>query len=273
MKVYIVADLEGTSGVSGYDTHRDAIPGEALKRRDGRELWAGEVNAAVRGASGAGATEIIVVDNHGSGDTFPFEHLHESARLVHGRGRKTWLPGLDSSVDAVLIVGQHAMAGSGGHLAHTYSRRRIRRVLVNERKLGEIGLIAGIAGTYGVPVVFVSGDDVAAREAEIVIPGVAGVAVKQTLSVNSCVSFSRTEVLASIEARSRQGVESRKGVSPVAIEGTVTLKVDYRLRDCWRLPLRCVLYGGRRGVIGGLRRVRLRGSTLQQVWDRFILGT
>jgi len=273
VRVYIVADLEGTSGVSGYDVYRDEVPGEVFKHRDGRALWAAEVNAAVKGAVGAGATEITVLDNHGSGDTFPFQLLHSSAGLIHGRGRSTWLPGLDSSIDAVLIAGQHAMAGSGGHLAHTYSRRRIRRVLINEQDVGEIGLIAAIAGAHGVPVVLVSGDDVATTEGEVSIPGVQALAVKQTLSIESCLSFARDETLSSIEHCARRGIETRNEISPMSIGGKgVTLKVDYRLRDGWRVPARFAVYGGRRGAIGGLRRLRLTETTVQRAWDRFLHG-
>ena len=33
MKVYIVADLEGVSGVGGFDVYGDALPGEVEKKR------------------------------------------------------------------------------------------------------------------------------------------------------------------------------------------------------------------------------------------------
>ena len=269
MNVYIVADIEGTSGFSGFDVSADDRFGELERYRQGRELWAAEVNAAVAGALAAGAASISVLDNHASGDTFPFPLLHARAKLIHGRARQTWLPGLDDAADAVVIVGQHAMAGSAGHLAHTYSRRRIRRVTVNEREIGEIGLIAGIAGERGVSVVFVSGDDIAADEATAAIPGVTAVAVKRALSNQSCVSLPPAHAVELVEKGVRHALETRDRVAPVRQSGSVILSVDYRGRDSWRLPLRYIFFP-RRGMVAGLRRVCLRDRTLTRAWDRFI---
>ena len=74
------------------------------------------------------------------------------------------IKGLDGSFAAVVVVGQHAMAGSCGHLRHTYSRRRLEWVRLNGSEIGEAGLIAGIAGELGVPVVCLTGDDAAVDE-------------------------------------------------------------------------------------------------------------
>ena len=42
---------------------------------EGRRLYTGEINAAVRGAKAAGATEIVVMDCHGAGEGWTFNSL------------------------------------------------------------------------------------------------------------------------------------------------------------------------------------------------------
>ena len=120
MKVYLVTDLEGVAGVSGFDVRDSAHPADRAKRDEWSQLWIEEVNAAVEGAVAAGAEQVIVLDNHGPGDTLPVERLRAPARILHGGGRPTWLAGLDTSFAACLVGGQHAMAGADdGHLRHT----------------------------------------------------------------------------------------------------------------------------------------------------------
>ncbi len=60
MKVLIAADMEGVSGVVDWE---QVIPGHAEYDRF-RRLMTGDVNAAVRGAVEAGASEVIVTDGH-----------------------------------------------------------------------------------------------------------------------------------------------------------------------------------------------------------------
>lgn len=269
MKVYVVADLEGVSGVGGFDV-RDVASALAADRR-GRwlELWAGEVNAAVEGAVAAGAGQVLVLDNHGSGDSLPADLLHASARLVHGTARPTWLPLLDDSVHAVLIVGQHAMAGCPrGHLCHTYSRRRLDRVSLNGTEIGEIGLIAGIAGEAGVPVVFLSGDDGAAAEMGGLARQVETVAVKQSLSRRACVSLSPGESRERIRAGVGRALARRDGIAPVCFAPPLWLRVRYRRRDGWRAGARWLKGGLRDGWWG--RELRLSGDRLGPLWDRFV---
>ena len=204
MKVYIIADLEGVSGVASYDTFSNSLPGDTERKREYVDYWVDEINAAVSGAVAAGATEIVLLDNHSAGSTIPRGRLVGPARLVHGSGRPTWLPFLDATFDALLFVGQHARANtSNAHLCHTYSRRRISKVILNGCEIGEIGLGAGIAGYYGVPLAFVSGDDKAVTEARELVPTVATATVKFGLSMGSCASVPREEAVGLI----RGGVE------------------------------------------------------------------
>ena len=80
-------------------------------------LLVGEVNAAVEGAVASGAHTIIVHDGHGYGDSIPISKLHPAAKLSQGISNLHPLPHLDPSFDAILMIGQHAKAGSTGFQA------------------------------------------------------------------------------------------------------------------------------------------------------------
>lgn len=270
MKVYIVADLEGVSGVGGFDVLGDVLPGEVEKRRRWIELWIQEVNAAIQGCLSAGAEEVLVLDNHGSGDSLPLGLLDPPARLLHGRQRPTWLPLLEGSIDALVFVGQHAGAGSGGHLCHTYSRVRLRRVRLNGREIGEIGLVAGIAGAHGVPVVFLSGDQTAVEEAREWIPGVGTAAVKQGLSRQACASLPCGEARELIRKGVEQSLAAPGRAAPLALAPPFELLVDYRFRDCWRVWARVLLDRGSGLRPAGVNCLKLVGDCLPRLWDRFI---
>jgi len=279
VRVYIVADLEGVSGVSGFDVFSTDIPGDAERRSRFLRLWAGEVNAAVRGAVGAGAEDVVVLDNHSSGESLPLDQLDPPARLIHGGGRRSWLPLLDDSFAAVVMIGQHSMVGTtNGHLAHTYSRRRIRRVAIDGHEAGEVALVAGMASSFGVPSVFVSGDDAAVAEANEWLPGVSSIAVKRGVSTRCCMSLPASEACELIEGGVRRSLEDRARAPAIALNDPIVLEVEYHRRFAWRvLAKRLLLHRRRRrelrtqGVrLRGFRKTILSGPDLGVLWNAFI---
>ena len=71
MRVLIMSDMEGVSGIVVWDQ----VNGGAPMYEEGRRLYTEEINAAVRGAKAAGATEIVAVDCHGAGKDWTFNSL------------------------------------------------------------------------------------------------------------------------------------------------------------------------------------------------------
>ena len=71
MKVFIVSDMEGVAGIVKWQQ----VTGGHAMYEEGRRLYTGEINAAVRGAKAAGATEIVVMDCHGAGEGWTFNSL------------------------------------------------------------------------------------------------------------------------------------------------------------------------------------------------------
>ena len=123
MKVYISADMEGVTGV----THpQDVIPGRPQYERF-RGFLTADVNAAIEGASQAGATEFVVNEAHDGMRNILIEDLDPRAELIVGsRKPLSMMQGFEGS-DVIFFVGYHARAGAGGVLSHTYNAPRWSR--------------------------------------------------------------------------------------------------------------------------------------------------
>ena len=185
MKIYIMTDLEGVAGVYQWEDRTDKSRENHERRCRQRRWMAEEVNAAADGFFSAGATEVIVNDGHGAGYTIDLDVIDPRVEVINGQKRPFWLPYLDETCDATAIVGAHAKANTpGACLCHTMSLP-MRDYSVNGVSIGEMGLQAIIAGHYGVPFIFCSGDAFACREIEELIPGCKSVAVKTGMSLLS----------------------------------------------------------------------------------------
>jgi D-amino peptidase len=151
-----------------------------------RDLMTLDTNAAVAGAFAAGATEVVVEENHGVEDlcVLNMELIDARCRVIRGAGRPgaTTMAGLDAEVGVVLLVGHHAKAGSfPGIMAHTISYGGFKLVRLAGETIGEPQFFAMRAGELGVPVGMVSGDQVVAQQVSDLCPWVETVIVKQAL--------------------------------------------------------------------------------------------
>jgi D-amino peptidase len=175
VRIYISADMEGVTGLVDAE---DVQPGGRDYER-GRQMMAEDVNAAVRGAVAAGATEIIVNDAHGPMRNLLPDALHPAARLLRGKSKQMgMLEGLVPGHDAVICVGYHSRAGALGVLSHSFMGHEIEDMWLDGRPVGEIGLAHATAAALGVPVAVLTGDDRACTEMTEWAASVTTVAVK-----------------------------------------------------------------------------------------------
>lgn len=223
MKVFVMTDLEGVAGVATF--LGQAFP-EGKYYEEAKKLLTAEVNAAVAGLLEAGADHIMVMDGHGAGG-ITFEDLHPAAELLHGRPLSPLWRDEVQGYDAALFIGQHAMAGvATGNLNHTQDSRSIDYIKLNGAAIGEIAQFALLAGSYDVPIIFLSGDDAACHEVEALIPGVTTTSVKRGLNRTSAISLSAQEARRRIRAGTKealvkqktQPVEPLKWVGPYLLE-------------------------------------------------------
>jgi D-amino peptidase len=210
-KVFISADMEGISGISA----SDQLSAAGAEYGRSRKMMADDVNAAIRGARAGGATTILVNDSHGSMRNLRLEDLETGVSLIsHSFKRSGMMEGLDDSFDAVIFVGYHAKAGHpGGLFAHTGSGV-VRDVRVNGVSMGEGGLNTTVAAWYGVPVVLVTGDDVAVKQVAEIATSAKTVAVKRAINPRAVELRAFKDAHADIERAAREGVAGAKTFPP-----------------------------------------------------------
>ena len=158
MKVYISADIEGIAGVVDW---KEADKAESDYRPCSVQMTR-EVNAACEGAINVGAKEIWIKDAHDSGRNIDINNLPTMVRVIRSWSEHPFgmMQELDSTFEAVILIGYHSGAGTGGNpLAHTYSSEKIACLKINGELADEFLINTYTAGLVKVPVVFVSGDE------------------------------------------------------------------------------------------------------------------
>jgi D-amino peptidase len=163
----VISDMEGVAGITKWE---QTDGGKSLYE-EGRKLYTEEINAAVRGAKAAGATEILVMDCHGAGEGWTFnsllpELLDPDCEFVVQNEWTEYTAFLEEGCDAALFVAMHAKAGTPlGVLSHTISGKDYRDLRFNGISVGETGINAALCGTWACPVVLVTGDSATCEEA------------------------------------------------------------------------------------------------------------
>ncbi len=228
MKILIMTDLEGATGIAG--DWGDFNPG-GREHEPARRLLTGDVNAAIEGAFEGGATDIVVLDGHGAAFSILIEGLDSRAELIRGR-RLLELEGLGASFNLMFAVGAHSMAGTpDGILTHTLSHTGIDNIWLNGQPVGEIGLWAALAGHHDVPLVLVTGDAAAVREAEALLGKIETVAVKEATSrfAAKCLHPKVTQKL--IQEAARRATMKAGEYIPFKPKMPIELRVQYHDSD------------------------------------------
>lgn len=178
MKVYISADMEGVTGV----THpQDVIPCRPRYEQFRRSLTA-DVNAAIDGAGRAGASDFIVNEAHDGMRNIVLEDLDPRAEIIVGQRKPLVMMEGVEGADICFFVGYHARAGVEGVLSHTYSSpNEVIGVQLNGEPCSEARMNAAFAGSLGIPVGLVTGDDRTCGEAESLYAGVRTARVKTAI--------------------------------------------------------------------------------------------
>jgi len=267
MRVMFWCDMEGIGGIFKWDQVMAGKP----QYEEGRRLYTAEVNAAVRGAKKAGAKEIIVIDGHGAGEDYSFnslvkDQLESGAEYVFGYRWGCYVEPF-AGCDAILLPGAHAKADTkDGVLSHTMSTENFREVTINGCSVGESGIIAAIAGSFDVPVIFASGDEATCREVKSLIgPGLHTAAVKKGLTRYSARCLSPVDSCRLIEQTVEKALKDRSNwPKPLKFDAPIEFRVDLATPDCIKD------YVGRVGceLIDPMT-VLTKGENFWQIWDRF----
>ena len=231
MRVHIISDMEGVSGI----VRREQTNAGMAMFEEGRKLYTEDINAAVRGAKAAGATEIVVVDCHGAGEGFTFnsliaEDLDPACEFVVQEEWTGYTEFLEQGSDAALFVGMHAMDGTQeGVLNHTVSSREWQNLWFNGTRVGETGINAALCGNWGCPVLLVTGDDASCREATALLgDGLTTVSVKRGLGRTSARMLVPARARQLIEEGARKALSDLKAVEPYDPGKPCEVKVEFK---------------------------------------------
>jgi D-amino peptidase len=257
-------------GVAGIVKWQQVTGGHAMYE-EGRRLYTGEINAAVRGAKAAGATEIVVMDCHGAGEGWTFnslipDELDPDCEYVVQDHWTEYTEFLEAGVDAALFVGMHAMAGTrDGVLAHTVSGSSWWRLRFNGVEVGETGINAALCGAWGCPVLLVTGDEASCREARRLLGDrITTVAVKKGLGRFSARQLPGPKAREVIEDGARRALADLRAVSAYNPGSPCEIVVDFNTSE------HVERYRYRAGVeITSSRQIASRAEDWWTAWRQF----
>jgi len=226
LKIYISADMEGLAG---------AVTGEQLgpsgfEYQRFREFMTAEVNAAIDAAKAAGATEVLVSDSHGNGQSLLIEKLPSDVMVVRSWPRPlSMMDGIDETFDGAMFIGYHSStSNTRGVRAHTMSSGNVTELRLNGIAMSEGGLNAAIAGMFGVPIILVSGDDVAVAETQVIVGEVEGAVVKWARGFHSARTLTPEAAQEVIRTRVASAISRIDDFEPYVLETPIEVELSLK---------------------------------------------
>jgi D-amino peptidase len=226
LKVYISVDMEGIAGI----VTADQLSPTGFEYARAREFMTGEALAAIAGARDAGATQIVVSDSHGNGENLLIDKFPPDVTIIRSWPRPLMMmQGIDSSFAAAVFIGYHASTtNTAGVRAHTISSAHLAEVALDGVPMPESGINAAIAGYFGVPVVAISGDNVAVGEAQSLIGAMEGAVVKQAISFHAAATMTPEAAQLLVRQMVKAGVQRRASLKPYVVRAPVRLDVLFK---------------------------------------------
>ena len=180
MKLYISADIEGTTGIARWDETENGHSRYPYFA----EQMTREVAAAINGALQVSRDfELLVKDAHDSACNLIPSKLpaSENLRIFRGWGSDamSMMGGLERGYDGVFFIGYHSGAGMDTNpLAHTMNRQN-NSVKINGMIAPELMINSLTAAYLGVPVKLVTGDKGLCDWMNAINPNIETVAVSE----------------------------------------------------------------------------------------------
>ena len=226
-KVFLSADLEGVAGV----VQPAQLGPDGFEYQRAREWMTGEVSAAIAGIRDAGPAEIVVCDSHGNGQSLLIDKLPDDVRIVRGFPRPLeMMQGIDDSFAAAVFIGYHASEWTAGAVrSHTISSARLLGITLNGMEVSEGIYNAAIAGHFGVPVAFVSGDRLAVTQLQKVVHGVEGAIVKEPYGYHSALTVTPARSQSMIREGLTHAIAHLGSVMPYRVTTPIDLEVGFKL--------------------------------------------
>lgn len=226
-KIFISVDMEGISGV----VQPAQLGPDGFEYQRAREWMTGEVNAAIAGIRETGPAEILICDSHGNGQSLLIDKVPEDVRIVRGFPRPLeMMQGLDDTFAAAMFIGYHASEWTPGAVrGHTISSARLLGVRLNGTEVSEGVYNAALAGHFGVPVAFVSGDRLAVTQVQHVAASAEGAIVKEPYGYHSANTVTPARGQAMIREGAKRAMGKIGSLQPYRVTTPVALEVGFKL--------------------------------------------
>lgn len=172
-KLYLACDMEGMAGNCTWDE----VDQTKLVYRQFQEIMTNEILNICEVVKPF-FNEVYIKDGHWTETNIILDKIPNFCKIIRGDDGRN-LTGLDSSFDAVILAGYHAAGGEITYpLSHTISDDTVYEVRLNGKRVGETTFAILNATKYNVPVIFISGDDSAIKEAKAIAPKIPNVITK-----------------------------------------------------------------------------------------------
>ncbi len=237
LKVFMHCDMDGSSGIF---TREQAWYWESGAREqvgmEARELFTADINAASAAALAAGVTELIVCDTHHGGGNFIQEKMLADPRIKYlyrsvgmENGKRRWMPGLDASIQGLMLPGHHAKASTAsGFLPHTWNHDWLD-FTINGHSVGEIGIETCFAGHWDIPLIYVQGDEAACSETQIQFPWAVTTAVKSGIG-EKCTGLAPEAAHKATAAGVKQAIDNLRAGKARPYKPTIPMTITLRFR-------------------------------------------
>jgi D-amino peptidase len=225
-KLFISVDMEGVTGV----IQPAQLGPSGFEYGQAREWVTGEVNAAITAARAAGVREFVVSDSHGNAQNLLIDKLPDDVRVVRGFPRPLeMMQGIDASFGGVLLIGYHASEWTVDAVrSHTISSGRLLGIKLNGAGVMEAVFNAAIAGHFGVPVLFISGDRAAVAELQKTLPLVEGVVVKDPAGFHSATTVTPARGRQLIAEGVTRALAKAGQTTPYVLKTPIDLEVGFK---------------------------------------------
>lgn len=221
---YVSVDLEGVACTIG--CYGKGLAAGTAEYAYAAEQGTREAVAAVEALFAGGAKEVYVWDCHGTGFNLNYHAFDPRTQFILGAGSRKRFPGLDARADGVLFIGYHAYDSRESTLCHVYSSATYMGMRIDGEEVGELQIDAAIAGKHGVPVLFVSSDNVCVEQAKNSFPDAVFVETKKALAWNSCISKHPDAVCEEIRGAVSEAMQKRGTV--YRLSSPFTYEVTYK---------------------------------------------
>lgn len=253
MRFLVMTDIEGVTGVTTFP--------QAEKSDFGREMLMNDLCAVLDGIKDAGA-EAVVYDMHTDGRNVDIARI--DAPVVMGKPILGDLyRGVGKNFDGLFLLGLHTMQHTGHLLAHSYLRE-YDAIYLNGLLVGEIGIEAALAGEQGIPLKFVSGDDMGCAEGKALIEDLVTCPVKTSLGDDTAICLPPEASAKLLRERAAEAVKAE--IKPFIVKAPYEIKIVYS--DCRYLEIMKQIHPE---IFVDERTVVMKGENLLATWSQYLI--